>query len=214
MTMQTASLPALVPYIPDNAPFSEDQRAWLNGFLAGIFSAAQPAAVADAPPSLKIAVLYASQSGTAEGLARKVAKELKVQRPHRLAHLARGLHARRARRRALCHPHRQHLRRRRRSRRRAALLREALRRTLPSLSGPLLLRAGARRLALRTLLQIRHRPRQQARLARRRPPLRPRRLRCRSRRCLRTTGSRASTLAWSPSSPRARQETRHLLKSS
>ncbi len=77
MTMQTSSLPALVPYIPDNAPFSEDQRAWLNGFLAGIFSAAQPAAVADAPPSLKIAVLYASQSGTAEGLARKVAKELK-----------------------------------------------------------------------------------------------------------------------------------------
>ncbi|HZY71529.1 MAG TPA: flavodoxin domain-containing protein [Edaphobacter sp.] len=77
MTTQTASLSTLVPYIPDNAPFNDDQRAWLNGFLAGIFSSAQPAAVAEAPLSLKIAVLYASQSGTAEGLARKVARELK-----------------------------------------------------------------------------------------------------------------------------------------
>ena len=77
MTMQATNLQELVPYIPDNAPFNQEQRAWLNGFLAGIFSAAQPAMVADPPPSLKIAVLYASQSGTAEGLARKVAKELK-----------------------------------------------------------------------------------------------------------------------------------------
>ena len=64
-----------VPFIPDNAPFTPEQRSWLNGFLAGIYSST---AVADAPPSLKIAVLYASQSGTAEGLARKVAKDLKA----------------------------------------------------------------------------------------------------------------------------------------
>ena len=76
MTMQATGLPILVPYIPDNAPFNDDQRAWLNGFLAGIFSFAQPV-VTEAPLSLKIAVLYASQSGTAEGLARKVAKDLK-----------------------------------------------------------------------------------------------------------------------------------------
>ena len=62
MTTQTASLSTLVPYIPDNAPFNDDQRAWLNGFLAGIFSSAQPAAAAEAPLSLKIAVLYHSQS--------------------------------------------------------------------------------------------------------------------------------------------------------
>ena len=78
MTTQTANPPSFVPYIPDTAPFNEDQRAWLNGFLAGIFSVTQQAAPADPPPSLKIAVLYASQSGTAEGLARKVAKELKA----------------------------------------------------------------------------------------------------------------------------------------
>ena len=35
--------------------------------------------LAPAKPSLRIAVLYASQSGTAEGLARKLAKELKAQ---------------------------------------------------------------------------------------------------------------------------------------
>ncbi|MCU1320732.1 MAG: sulfite reductase, alpha subunit (flavoprotein) [Acidobacteriaceae bacterium] len=67
-----------VPFIPDNAPFSPQQRAWLNGFLAGIFSTAAPATTAMPAPSLKIAVLYASQSGTAEGLARKLTKELKA----------------------------------------------------------------------------------------------------------------------------------------
>ncbi len=36
------------------------------------------AAAADAPAALKIAVLFATQSGTAEGLARKLAKELKA----------------------------------------------------------------------------------------------------------------------------------------
>jgi sulfite reductase (NADPH) flavoprotein alpha-component len=64
------------PYIPDNAPFTAEQRSWLNGFLAGLYSSAGP--VADPPASLKIAVLYASQSGTAEGLARRVTKDLKA----------------------------------------------------------------------------------------------------------------------------------------
>lgn len=71
MTPQT-----MAPYIPDNAPFSDEQRAWLNGFLAGIYSSAPVAA--EPPILLKIAVLYASQSGTAEGLARKTARELKA----------------------------------------------------------------------------------------------------------------------------------------
>jgi sulfite reductase (NADPH) flavoprotein alpha-component len=68
-----------IPFIPDNAPFTPEQRSWLNGFLAGLYSQA-PATVKaqhEQPASLKIAVLYASQSGTAEGLARKLAKELK-----------------------------------------------------------------------------------------------------------------------------------------
>jgi sulfite reductase (NADPH) flavoprotein alpha-component len=66
-----------IPCLPENAPFTPEQRAWLNGLLAGIYSsAAQPAVTAR--PSRRIAVLYASQSGTAEGLARKLAKELKA----------------------------------------------------------------------------------------------------------------------------------------
>lgn len=70
-------MPSTVPFVPDDAPFSKEQRAWLNGFLAGIFSSAPaPAAVAK-PEPMKIAVFYASQTGTAEGLARKLTKELK-----------------------------------------------------------------------------------------------------------------------------------------
>ncbi len=69
---------ATVPYVPENAPFTEEQRAWLNGLLAGMFSSAPQAAV-QTRPSRRLAILYASQSGTAEGLARKLAKELKAQ---------------------------------------------------------------------------------------------------------------------------------------
>jgi sulfite reductase (NADPH) flavoprotein alpha-component len=34
----TAQTPILPPLIPENAPFSAEQRAWLNGFFAGILS--------------------------------------------------------------------------------------------------------------------------------------------------------------------------------
>jgi len=69
---------AIVPYIPDNAPFTPEQRAWLNGLLAGMFSSA-PQPTLETKPSRRVAVLYASQSGTAEGLAKKLGKELKAQ---------------------------------------------------------------------------------------------------------------------------------------
>jgi sulfite reductase (NADPH) flavoprotein alpha-component len=69
-----------IPFIPDNAPFTPEQRAWLNGLLAGFFSnQTMPATQIESKTSHRIAVLYASQSGTAEGLARKLAKELKAQ---------------------------------------------------------------------------------------------------------------------------------------
>ena len=60
-----------IPFIPDNAPFTPEQRAWLNGMIAGMFSATPAPVNASTKPSHRIAVLYASQSGTAEGLARK-----------------------------------------------------------------------------------------------------------------------------------------------
>ena len=34
----TAQTPILPPILPDNAPFSPEQRAWLNGFFAGLLS--------------------------------------------------------------------------------------------------------------------------------------------------------------------------------
>jgi len=72
-----------VPVIPDSAPFAPEQRAWLNGYLAGLFSRAPLpafAAAAGAPASKPAAlapltILFGSQTGTAEGLARKAAKE-------------------------------------------------------------------------------------------------------------------------------------------
>ena len=30
--------PTIPPLIPENAPFSEEQRAWLNGFFAGLLA--------------------------------------------------------------------------------------------------------------------------------------------------------------------------------
>ncbi len=70
-----------VPFIPETAPFNEEQRQWLNGFLAGLFSnaAANPAALlgqSQAPtlaaPPVPLLVLFGSQTGNAEGLAKKV----------------------------------------------------------------------------------------------------------------------------------------------
>lgn len=69
-----------VPFIPNDAPFTPDQRAWLNGFLAGLFSNA-PAPQADAAPAIasqRVTVYFGTQSGTAERLAKKFAKELKA----------------------------------------------------------------------------------------------------------------------------------------
>ncbi|WP_207536603.1 sulfite reductase subunit alpha [Sabulicella rubraurantiaca] len=43
--------PAPVPLIPDSAPFTPEQRAWLNGFLAGLYGGASGAPAPAAPPA-------------------------------------------------------------------------------------------------------------------------------------------------------------------
>ncbi|MES2996329.1 MAG: flavodoxin domain-containing protein [Verrucomicrobiota bacterium] len=60
--------------LPDDAPFSAEQRAWLDAFLhkalAGI---TMPEPVG---PAVPVTVLYATQTGNAEGLAKKLFKTL------------------------------------------------------------------------------------------------------------------------------------------
>lgn len=68
----------MVPVLPETAPFTPAQRAWLNGFLAGLYSRGGQAGVsahAPAPAALKpLSILFASQTGTAERLAKKASK--------------------------------------------------------------------------------------------------------------------------------------------
>jgi len=72
--------PQIAPSIPETAPFSPEQREWLNSLLVDLFARApQPATTAPtAVESLKIAVYVATQSGTAERLAKKITKQLKT----------------------------------------------------------------------------------------------------------------------------------------
>ena len=71
-----------VPVLPDNAPFTPEQRAYLNGFLAGLFSRApQPgiangqSPIAESKPLTPLTILFGSQTGNAENLSKRIAKE-------------------------------------------------------------------------------------------------------------------------------------------
>ena len=72
------SMATHVPVIPENAPFTSEQRAYLNGFLAGLFSHT-PLAASSASPAPKplepLVILFGSQTGNAENLSKRLAKE-------------------------------------------------------------------------------------------------------------------------------------------
>lgn len=77
--MQLLDQQPFVPCLPDSAPFTPEQRAYLNGFLAGLFSRS-PAPAGAAPPApaetlVPLAILFGSQTGNAENLAKRAAKE-------------------------------------------------------------------------------------------------------------------------------------------
>jgi sulfite reductase (NADPH) flavoprotein alpha-component len=61
--------------IPDDAPFTPEQRAWLGDFLAKLLAGgtATPAA----GPTVPVTLLFGSQTGNAESLAKKFVKLLK-----------------------------------------------------------------------------------------------------------------------------------------
>jgi sulfite reductase (NADPH) flavoprotein alpha-component len=79
-------MPASLPVLPQSAPFeseqiellnhvmrqtSAEQRSWLSGFLSGYQAATSPAALeaAASPAKRPLTILFATESGNAEGLA-------------------------------------------------------------------------------------------------------------------------------------------------
>jgi sulfite reductase (NADPH) flavoprotein alpha-component len=74
-----------IPYIPEDAPFNGDQRAWLSGFLAGLHSRAAiglETSVAAAAPKAATSVLnilFGTQTGNAEALAMDIAAVARAQ---------------------------------------------------------------------------------------------------------------------------------------
>jgi sulfite reductase (NADPH) flavoprotein alpha-component len=63
-----------VPVLPENAPFTAEQRAYLNGFLAGLFSRA-PAIAPEVAALKPLGIAFGSQTGNAESLAKRAANE-------------------------------------------------------------------------------------------------------------------------------------------
>lgn len=74
-----------IPYIPQDAPFNGDQRAWLAGFLAGLHSRtaigleASVAAAAPKAAASVLNVLVGTQTGNAEALAMDIAAAARTQ---------------------------------------------------------------------------------------------------------------------------------------
>ena len=82
MTHQDPMLAALAApgnYLPADAPFDADQRQFLNGLLAGLAAAANAGGAQDAPAGTALTILYGSQSGTAESLAKNLKKHAATQ---------------------------------------------------------------------------------------------------------------------------------------
>ena len=61
--------------IPDDAPFTPEQRVWLSGYLGKLLAEGPPASTAS--PTVPVTILFGSQTGNAEGLGKKLVKTLK-----------------------------------------------------------------------------------------------------------------------------------------
>jgi sulfite reductase (NADPH) flavoprotein alpha-component len=80
----------MISVIPESAPFTPDQRQWLNGFLAGLRSLSlrgagvavagtkPPPGKEEEPSGAPLLILYGSQSGNAEGLAHDLATRIRM----------------------------------------------------------------------------------------------------------------------------------------
>ena len=63
--------------IPEDAPFSAEQRVWLGQFLSNLLAGAAATASAASGPAVPVTILWGSQTGNSEGLAKKLVKTLK-----------------------------------------------------------------------------------------------------------------------------------------
>lgn len=66
-----------MPYIPEDSPFNQDQKAWLAGFMAGLQTRLINTADSGGRSKPPIYILYGSQTGNAEALARTAAASAK-----------------------------------------------------------------------------------------------------------------------------------------
>jgi sulfite reductase (NADPH) flavoprotein alpha-component len=72
------------PFIPETAPFDATQRLWLNGYMAGLLAGKNYSppngngAEKISPPTVPLLILFGSQTGTAEKIAKQIAKESKT----------------------------------------------------------------------------------------------------------------------------------------
>lgn len=65
------------PVLPESAPFNAEQRAWINGYLAGLFAAGRvmsgPGPAAPALALRSLTLMFGTQTGSAEALSRRIA---------------------------------------------------------------------------------------------------------------------------------------------
>ncbi len=71
--------PAGVPYVPEDAPFRPETRAYVSGLLAGLYARVPLPAAVPAPGRGTVLVLWASQTGTAEAVAQAAGARLEAE---------------------------------------------------------------------------------------------------------------------------------------
>ncbi|MEM0897565.1 MAG: flavodoxin domain-containing protein [Verrucomicrobiota bacterium] len=84
-------MPSPIPSLPESAPFTVEQRAWLSGYMAGLLpgvlasGGVTGAASTSAPPESsapggpRLPILFGSQSGNAQGLAESFGEKLSAE---------------------------------------------------------------------------------------------------------------------------------------
>ena len=78
--MTTATTPQPIS-LPADAPFDPEQQKFVEGFLAALLSVqnAQAAAAQPDAPGTPLTILYGSQSGNSEALAKQLRKKARTQ---------------------------------------------------------------------------------------------------------------------------------------